>query len=233
MGAIRSRLRRWHVWLGWLVALPILFWTVSGVVMVARPIEEVRGTDLLRDPPPVRLAGKPVPPSIEGVPLSSLKIEQRAAGPRWVIAVADGPTRTADLATGALLPPLSAPGAVAEVNSRYKGSATVASVSRTDPARPPMDLRRPIAAWQVAMSDGTHFYVDAGSGEIVARRTRWWRFYDWMWGLHIMDLSTRENTHNPLVIGFGIAALVMSFLALALLPMTVRQRRKKRSAGVG
>ena len=226
MGAVRSRLRRWHVWLGWIVALPILFWTVSGVVMVARPIEEVRGTDLLKDAPPVRLTATPVPPHIEGVPLSSLKIEQRASGPRWVIAVADGPTRLADPRTGALQPPLSAPAAAAEVMARYTGPAKVASVSRTDPAKPPMDLRRPIAAWQVAMSDGTHFYVDAGSGEIVARRTRWWRFYDWMWGLHIMDLKTREDTHNPLVIGFGIAALVMSFLALALLPMTIRRRRK-------
>ena len=58
------------------------------------------------------------------------------------------------------------------------------------------------------MGDGTHFYVDAGSGEVVARRTRWWRFYDFMWGLHIMDPATREDTHNPWVIGFGIATLV-------------------------
>ena len=47
MGAVRTRLRRWHVWLGWLVALPILFWTVSGLVMVAKPIEEVRGEHLI------------------------------------------------------------------------------------------------------------------------------------------------------------------------------------------
>ena len=24
-----------------------------------------------------------------------------------------------------------------------------------------------------------------------------------MWGLHIMDLETREDAHNPLLIGFG------------------------------
>ena len=53
------------------------------------------------------------------------------------------------------------------------------------------------------MGDGTHFYVDAGSGEIVAKRTGWWRFYDFMWGLHIMDPGGREDTHNPFVIGFG------------------------------
>ena len=47
------------------------------------------------------------------------------------------------------------------------------------------------------MNDGTHFYVDAGSGEIVARRTRWWRFYDFMWGLHIMDLAGPRGHAQP------------------------------------
>ena len=42
----RASLRRWHMWLGWLVGLPVLFWTISGFVMVARPIEEVRGEAL-------------------------------------------------------------------------------------------------------------------------------------------------------------------------------------------
>jgi hypothetical protein len=77
------------------------------------------------------------------------------------------------------------------------------------------------------MDDGTHFYVDAGSGAIVARRTGWWRFYDLMWGVHIMDLKTREDAHNPLTIGFAIAALAMCVLALVLLPMTIRRRRRK------
>jgi hypothetical protein len=230
MGAVRSRLRRWHVWLGWIVGLPILLWVVTGLVMVARPIEEVRGEHLLRETRPMRLALAPVPPAIGGLPIESLKLEQRAAGPRWVIVMANGPTRLADPTSGALLPPLSAAGAVREVTVRYLGRAKVRSVSRTDPANPPIEFRRPEAAWQVAMDDGTHFYVDANSGEVVARRTRWWRIYDLMWGLHIMDLKTREDTHNPLTIGFGIAALVMALLALVLLPLSTRWRRRKTKA---
>ena len=226
MGAVRSRLRRWHVWLGWLVGLPILFWVVSGLVMVAKPIEEVRGEDLLSEPRPVRMALPPVPPAVAGVPLKSLKLEQRAAGPRWVLVMARGPTRLADPNSGALLSPLSAADAVREVTARYTGAAKVKSATRTDASNPPIELRRPVAAWQVAMDDGTNFYVDAGSGEIVARRTRWWRFYDWMWGLHIMDLKTREDAHNPLTIGFAIAALAMALLALVLLPLSTRWPRR-------
>ena len=220
-------MRRWHVWLGWIVGLPVLLWVVSGLVMVWRPIEEVRGEHLLREPPPISLPAAPIAPRIEGLPLAELSLEQRAAGVRWVATLKDGTTRTADPMTGAWLPPFSAADAVREVTSRYTGAAKVKSATRTDPERAPLDLRRDIAAWKVTMDDGTNFYVDSASGEIVARRTGWWRFYDFMWGLHIMDLETREDTHNPLVLGFGFATLAMSLLALVLLPMTARRRRRR------
>ena len=225
---VRTSFRRWHIWIGWLAALPVLFWVVSGLIMVWKPIEEVRGSGLLREPTPVRLAGPPIPPNVAGVALSGLSLEQRAAGPRWVVQL-PGRTRLADPLTGLLVPSYSAGDATREVLSRYTGDAKVTSVSRTDPAHPPMDLRRPIAAWQVNLDDGTRFYVDASSGEIVATRTRWWRFYDFMWGLHIMDTQTREDTHNPLVITFGAAALAMSLIGAVLLPLTIKRRRKRAS----
>ena len=223
----RSRLRRWHVWLGWIVALPFLFWTVSGLIMVWKPIEEVRGSHLMAPPAPMRLDGPAVAPAIHGIPLSSLKLEQRAAGPRWVVTMNDGTNRLADPKTGAHLPPLSAADALREVTARYTGKAKVESVTRTDPAKPPLDLRRDIAAWKVTMDDGTNFYVDSGSGEVVAKRTAWWRFYDFMWGLHIMDLKTREDTHNPWILIFGGLAAGMTALALVLLPLTINRRRRK------
>ena len=127
-----------------------------------------------------------------------------------------------------MLPALSAADAARELGARYTGKATIASVTRVDPAKPPLDLRRPLDSWKIALSDGTHFYVDRWTGEIVARRTAWWRFYDFMWGLHIMDLETREDAHNPWLIGFGIAAALTTIMALVLLPMA--SRRKKKSA---
>ena len=229
---MRSRLRRWHVWLGWIVGIPILLWVLSGVLMVAKPIEEVRGNHLMAEPKPMRMAGVLVPPPLSGVALQSLTMEQRAAGPRWVITMPDGTKRLASPETGVLLPPLSAADAVREVMARYAGTARIRSVRRTSPDDPPLDLRQPIAAWQVVMDDGTHFYVDAASGAVVAKRTAWWRFYDLMWGLHIMDLETREDAHNPWLIGFGLASLVMAVIALVQLPMTIRRKKQRKTAKV-
>ena len=42
-GQWMRRYARWHIWLGWVVGLPVLMWTVTGLFMVARPIDEVRG----------------------------------------------------------------------------------------------------------------------------------------------------------------------------------------------
>jgi len=225
---LRATLRRWHVWLGWLIGLPLLFWTVSGVIMVWKPIEEVRGADLLAPTPPVRLTPPLFAPNVVGLPLDKLSLEPRADGARWVIALHGGPTRLADPRTGRLLPPLGPADAARELLARYRGTARVERVLRTDAAHPPLELRRPLATFEIDMSDGTHFFVDAGSGEVVARRTRWWRFYDWMWGLHIMDLNGRENIHSPWVLGLGLAALVGTMMALVLLPFTIRRRRTRR-----
>lgn len=222
---VRANLRRWHMWLGWLVIVPMLFWTVSGFIMVARPNAVVRGTALLREPAPLALDAPAVVPALGGVPVASLRLEPRAAGPRWVIDLAGQPARSrlADPATGRLLAKLGAAEAQSEVLSRYTGTARVVAVVRVDPANPPIDINRPLDGWQIRMDDGTHFYVDAGSGEVVARRTRFWRVYDFMWGLHIMDLQGRKETNNPWVVTFSLLALVMTLMALVLLPLATRK----------
>lgn len=232
---LRASLRRWHMWLGWLVIVPMLFWTVSGFIMVARPLAEVRGTKLLRPLQALTLTAPPVAPALAGLPISRLSLESRAAGPRWVVRLSGTPERSrlADPVTGRLLPEYGAAEAQREVLSRYTGSARISGVRRVDAAKPPVELRRPsFVGWQVRMSDGTHFYVHAGSGEIVASRTRYWRLHDFMWGLHIMDLQGRSQTNNPWVVTFALLALVMTLMALVLLPLATRQgsRIRPRSA---
>lgn len=226
MAGLRQRLRRWHIWLGWIVGLPFLAWTLSGLVMVARPIETVRGEGLIADAPPLPSGLVPAPPLIGPRPVASLRLEPRPDGPRWLIRYADGGSRLADAGTGRLLPPPAAADAARIVRERYKGEARVSAIDRTAADAPPLEFRRKVAAWRVTMSDGTRFYLDAATGEILARRTSWWRFYDLMWGIHIMDPAGREDAHNPLLIGFGVAALVTTLLALAMLPLTLRRRRK-------
>lgn len=220
----RRALRRVHIWLGWLVGVPILFWTLSGLVMVLRPIEEVRGADRRTAPPPLAYPAALVPPQV-AVPLTALALEPQGGHTVW-IATFPGGARRADPATGAWLAPVAAAEARALADAAYAPASAIVSVARSPAGRPPLDLRKPRPAWAVAFADGTRIYIDADTGQVLALRTRWWRVFDWMWGLHIMDLEGREDTSHPLLIGFAALALVTTLLALVLLPLAGRRRRR-------
>lgn len=221
---LRRPLRRIHVWIGWLVGVPLLLWTVSGTFMALYPIETIRGEALLAELPPLPVMPV-VPPPIGPRPVASLSLQPRVAGPSWIIRYADGGSRMADPATGRLLPPLGSAEAAREVAARYTGDSKIAGVDRIAAEHPPLDYRRPIAGWRVTMADGTRFYVDAATGDIV-RRTPLWRVYDFMWGLHIMDLQQREDSSHPWLIGFGALSAASVLMALVLLPMSSRRRRR-------
>ena len=65
---------------------------------------------------------------------------------------------------------------------------------------------------------------------MVALRTGQWRLYDAMWGLHIMDLQTRDNTHHPILILFATLATIGALLGCVLL---FRRRTAKVRASKG
>lgn len=223
---VRHALRRLHIWLAWLVGAPILIWTASGLYMAAVPIEAVRGEHLVAPAPALFTPLAPVPPTIGPRPVQSLTLDQGATGPQWIVRYADGAARRADPSTGRLLPPVTAIDARAIVAERYTGQAAIVAIDRTRADAPPLELRRPVAAWRVSFDDGTRFYLDAATGEILARRTPTWRVFDFLWGLHIMDLQTRDDINNPWLVAFAALATLSVLLALVLLPMAARRKHK-------
>ncbi len=223
--ALRRPLRRIHLWLGWLVGVPLLFWTASGLFMAARPIEEVRGTALRKPPAALAVpAGLSAPPADRGG-FKSLTLEMQHGRPVWLVALAEGAGARADPATGRWLPPVAETEARVIARAAYAGGAALASATLTPADKPPLDLRRPRPAWGVAFADGARFYIDADTGAVLAVRTTQWRIYDWMWGLHIMDLQQRENTSHAILIAFAALAFIATLLGLWLLPLATRRRK--------
>lgn len=218
------KLARWHIWLGWLVGVPLLLWTASGLWMVARPIEEVRGTELRAEPTTLSALPSTILPKLDGRPVEKLELVRRADQPIWIIRFAGGDARAADSATGAMLPRVDAPLARAIADAALLDPAQVTAVRAYAAVDAPLDLRRERSSWQVAYADGLHVYVDALTGEILAVRSNQWRWFDVMWGLHIMDLQNREDTHHPLLIGFAALAFTGTLMGTILL----FRRRKAR-----
>lgn len=229
MARTMRRFARWHIWLGWLTGVPLLLWCLSGLVMVARPIEEVRGADLRRDLAPAALpAGADIairlPTNTTAQPVTAVSTRVESGRVITRLTYADESVERFDTG-GRKLGPFSDVEARQLVAKAIVGGDKIADVRLTAADKPPLDFRQPIAAWQVTLADGTHVYVGRDSGEIAAVRTRWWRIYDVFWGLHIMDLQTREDSHHPILIVFAALALLGTALGLTLL----FRRRKSRA----
>lgn len=220
-----QRFARWHIWLGWAAALPLLVWTVSGLVMTLRPIEEVRGTTLRIETPP-----RAVTVALNGAAQATMIREGRILNQRGrsvlIATWMDGSIGRIELAPEGSrpLPPVDEAEARRAVAEGITGGKSALSARLFDAAHPPADFRKQIAVWQVTLADGTHVYVGQGSGEIEAVRTRWWRFYDLFWGLHIMDPVEREDTSHLLLWIFSVLALGSSLLGTVLL---FRRRRAR------
>jgi PepSY-associated TM region len=224
---MRRKLVRWHIWLGWLIGVPLLIWTATGLWMVSRPIEEVRGAALKAEPPALNLNTAPVFPTLpedHGPPLS-VRLEQQWDGPVWIATFAHGHEMRASAKDGQWLPAITEEKAREIAGRWYQPESAIVSAKHTPASAPPNDLRKERPAWGIIFADGAHVYIDADTGSLLAIRSEQWRVFDFMWGLHIMDLQSREETSHPILILFAGLAAIGILLALILLPLTRLRKR--------
>ncbi len=198
-----TRKFRWlHLWLGVIAGVQIILWVASGLVMVARPLDVVRGTTLRKD---AVTLGAPagLPGELGGLTgLAKLELGDVLGKPVWRVTSKDG-KRLFDAATGQPRSITAADAeAIARAGTTLTGRASVTKVSADNPA----DDWREEAGFAVEFPGENRVYVTM-LGEIGAVRTPWWRFYDFFWGLHIMDWTERSQTHGPLLIITTLLAL--------------------------
>ena len=223
-----TRFARWHIWLGWLVGVPIVMWMVTGLVMVARPIDAVRGNHLRIDQAEQALPLANPAPVLNEIDVTRTVREIRTFMQRGrsvtLVTRLDGSTARFNALDGVMIEPLDEQGARELVAKTIKGGNTIAAMRLFPADKVPFDFRRPVDVWQAELADGTRIYVGQHTGEIEAVRTRWWRLFDFMWGLHIMDLEAREDTSHPILILFAALGLTGSLLGTILM----FRRRKAR-----
>lgn len=220
--------RRWaprlHKWIALIVGIQFLAWSASGLFMTVVPISQVRGEHNIRKPEVVDLRDPrliPIANVFERVPAGVVaRVELRALTGRPVYEVAiDGSfPLLLDARTGELVSPISEAHAMEIAKADFVGAGKVIKATLITDG-PPIEFRGDLPVWQISFDDQdeTNIYVSATTGKVVARRSATWRIYDFLWSLHIMDYSERENFNNPLVIATSAVAFVLAVSGLVLL----------------
>ena len=229
-----------HRWISAAALAQLVIWISSGLFFASFSIERVRGEHVEMDRSLVvdDATGLIAPGTAvavaraAGVTLEALELRRTPEGPVWI---ARGPHHAAvrlDARSAAVLPVTRVEAeAVARADQRDAPAIVDAILVERDA---PIEYRdRPLPAWRVKLADerGTVVWVDGRTAEITARRNDLWRWYDFLWSLHIMDYGGRETFHHPLlIVAAALAALAVASGSVVWMARIARRFRKPRKA---
>lgn len=216
---LRWFLQGLHRWLGLALAAQLVLWMTSGVVMSLLPIALVRGETTAAYSAPIELKVRSYfpPGGVIAEVANAEKLELKNWLGREVYLVSSsGAKAIFDADTGERLSPINEAAARRVAASDFVGEGEIIHIALL--RAPPPEYKGKSPVWRADFSDTarTRIYVSPETGEVVARRNRIWRFYDFFWMLHIMDYEERENFNNPLVRTFAITGLLFALTGLFL-----------------
>ena len=215
--------RRIHKWVGLVLGLQFVLWTVSGAIMALLDMDKVGGHSAAAaveaaNAWPTDLAS----PERFGA-VETLVLRRILDRPVYELSGAGG-TRVLDARTGQ---PVTIDPLVAQQIARqaFHHEAAVTSVQRLEKAN--LEAREHAGPmWRVNFADeeNSSAYVSAVTGRPLVNRGDTWRVWDFVWMLHNMDYVNRTSFNHPLIIFVAFGTLWLSFTGFYLLFKSFRRR---------
>lgn len=224
--------RKAHKWLSLFVGVQIVLWTISGFYMVVVDLDFIHGDPLVRN---LR-----VPLSVQSSHLTFTEVARRypevtqvslRALPEISNPVYELTTRgrkvLLDAATGQQISPLAEDTIRSLAMSYYAGTGKLAAMTLLA-EKPPLEIQsRRLPLWRANFDDWleTSLYLHPDTGVLVTRRHRFWRWFDFLWMLHIMDYDQRTDMNNGLLRASTVLAGITVLSGVWLLYFSFRRRR--------
>jgi len=213
-------LRNIHRYLSLFISIQFLLWTISGVFFSFNKIEEVRGEQYLLESKEMDFSiNSPININSSGeikffYRLDDLVYEVNLGGSSYVYYQDGNPITKLSFSeakeiiqTKTNLTPIS----VGEISKNERGSEY---------------RSRPLPLFKVESLNKDekviNVYLDPYSGQIRAIRSTQWRMWDFLWGLHIMDWTDRDNFNNNFIKFFSVLAFISALSGILLFFKTRR-----------
>ena len=238
-------IRRSHRYLGIILGIQFLLWTIGGLYFSWSNIHEIHG-DLDRKQPPYLSASVSLISPSDALAQNELKADSFHS--IHVINILQKPYYNInyvlgkdvkriliDASTGRVKQPISKDEAVQIAAESFNKSPVVKTVEYVQSVSNHNEYRaRPLPAWKITFDypGNTNVYVSADLGKVETFRNTKWRIFDFLWMLHTMDYQGRDNINNWLLRGFSILGLVTIFSGFALYFVSSRFFRRKKPGKV-
>jgi uncharacterized iron-regulated membrane protein len=223
--------RRTHKWIGFIVGVQALLWMISGLYMVVVPLEVIHGDHL------AHVSTAPLKPAASRVGqgdlatlypgITSVRLKNMLG--KEVYEIKQGSDAALiDAASGTRISPLDRETIKALAEEAYVGDGSVRGIEWV--VKAPREIgARPLPLWAVHYEEfgDTTLYYSPHTGDLVARRHNLWRWFDFVWMLHIMDYQEREDVNNTLLRIASLTGLAFALSGAWLLLYSFKRRTRK------
>lgn len=235
-------IRRAHRYLGVLLGIQFLLWTVSGLYFSWTNIDEIHGDFEHRHPPQLAASYNLMSPSsiIHLLPAKVDSIDQvqlisLLQKPFYSIGYYQGNalhSLLADAQTGIIRQPVAKDEALTIAAEGFAGIPTVQSIEYVTSVGKNDEYReKPLPAWKISFQNraNTNVYVSALTGKVETLRNNKWRTFDLLWMFHTMDYNGRDNINNWVLRAFSIFGIVTVLSGFTLFFVSAKWFRKKKT----
>ena len=213
--------RRVHKWVGLILGIQFILWSLSGAVMALIDMEDVRAQPLVIAEP-IAAQGLIEPNLLEtDGSVDDIRLVMSDGRPVYQVS-AKGKKRTFDGATGDAI---VVDEAIVRQRANTIHEAPIRSVTALDmPNLEARDFEGPM--WRVDFDDAenTSAYFAADTGQFLVARSDGWRLWDFFWMLHNMDYLNRASFNHPLIIAVAFGVLFLSGTGFYLLFKSFKRR---------
>jgi uncharacterized iron-regulated membrane protein len=234
--------RKTHRWMGVILGIQFLFWTIGGLYFSWSDMATVKSEDRVVKTANFDIKGNWKSPTEifekmgANIELTDIKLIQILSTPYYQISFFDKTTksqkvRLANAKTGDLRTPLSHEEAKLLAQKHLIGQPEVSGIEYLTTTNGHHEYRNnPLPAYAVtfAKPSPVTVYVATELGTVQKLRNNKWRIYDFFWMLHTMDYNTRSNFSNYVIRAFSIFGL---FTILSGFVLFVVSRKTKKNYG--
>jgi hypothetical protein len=236
------KIRKSHRWLGVILGIQFLFWTIGGLYFSWSDMDEVHGDHQKAHIHPVGSDIKLVNPQdiIQKVKqkdtviyIFDIRLIQLLGEPVYQIFYSKEHDRgkkvqLAYATSGELRSSLTKKEATEVAQQNFSDDGKIKIVEYLTTTNGHHEYREsPLPAYAVTFDhpSNTTVYVSAELGTVQKFRNNKWRIFDFLWMLHTMDYQSRDNISNWLLRAFSIFGLLT--ISTGFILFFVSQRKSK------
>jgi len=236
------KIRKTHRWMGVILGIQFLFWTIGGLYFSWSNMDEIHGDHQKAHIHPI---GSDIKLANLNDILQKLKVKDTVnyIFDTRLIQVLGNPTyqihyskehdrgrkiQLANALTGELRGALTKNEATEIAQTNFADDAKVKNVEYLTTTNGHHEYREsPLPAYAVTFDhpSNTTVYVSSELGTVQKFRNNKWRIFDFLWMMHTMDYQTRDNLSNWLLRAFSIFGLLT--ISSGFILFFVSQRKSK------